>query len=289
VPGDSARWNGEAFDLGNERVRVLAYDVSPSGWTDELTRLHEDAGGSDHFIDVASRSHALAEAERSVRCTTSIVLEIGVSSGFLLSELKARLPGHAVVGADYTRDTLEALGRWLRQVPLIQFDLTRCPLPDAFADVVVALNVLEHIDDHEVAVAELYRIIQPGGTLIIEVPAGSSLFDIYDKALMHHRRYDMLGLLNLLERAGFTIERKSHLGFFLFPAFYLAKRLNQLRYDGRDAASAQMIAARQIAVARKTGGFGRLVMHLEHSLRPYIRYPVGVRCIVTAKREPESK
>lgn len=290
APGASARWTGEAFDLGNERVRVLAYEVSPSGWTDELTRLHEDAGGSDHFIDVASRSQALAEAERSVPRTPSVVLEIGVSSGFLLSELKARLPGHVVVGADYTRDTLEALGRRLGEVPLIQFDLTRCPLPDAFADVVIALNVLEHIGDDQAAVGELYRILRPGGTLIIEVPAGSSLFDIYDKALMHYRRYDMPGLLTLLERAGFAIERKSHLGFFLFPAFYLSKRLNQLRYDGRDAASAQQIAARQIAGTKKTGGLGRLVMRLEETLRPYIPYPVGVRCLVTAvKRERESE
>ena len=289
APGASARWTGEAFDLGNERVRVLAYDVSPSGWTDELTRMHEDAGGSDHFIDVASRAHALAEAERSVPRTPSVVLEIGVSSGFLLRELKARLPGHAVVGADYTRDTLEALGRRLGQVPLIQFDLTRCPLPSAFADVVIALNVLEHIGDHEAAAAELYRIIRLGGTLILEVPAGASLFDVYDKALMHHRRYDMPDLVALLERAGFTVERKSHLGFFLFPAFYLSKRLNQLRYRDKDAAAAREVAARQIVGTKRTGVAGRLLMRLEESLRPYIPYPVGIRCLVTAvKRERES-
>lgn len=286
VPGASVKWNGEAFDLGNESVRVLAYGVSPSGWTNELTRLHEDAGGSDHFIDVASRSHALTEVQRSVRRTPSVVLEIGVSSGFLLSELKARLPGHAIVGADYTRDTLEDLGQRLSQVPLIQFDLTRCPLPDAFADVVIALNVLEHISDHEAALAELYRILRPDGSLIIEVPAGSSLFDIYDKALMHYRRYDMPTLLTLLHHAGFSIEQKSHLGFFLFPAFYLSKRLNQLRYGRTHAGPTQEVAARQIAATKKTGALGQLVMRLEDSLRPYVPYPVGLRCLVTAIKAP---
>src|SRR5262249_25757998 len=100
APGALAKWTGEAFDLGNERVRVLAYHVSPSGWTDELTQMHENAGGSNHFIDLASRAHALAEAERSVRRGPSVILEIGVSSGFLLSELKARFPNHIVIGAD---------------------------------------------------------------------------------------------------------------------------------------------------------------------------------------------
>ena len=47
---------------------------------------------------------------------------------------------------------------------------------------------------------------------------------------MHFRRYDMPQLIDLLRRTGFTIERRSHLGFFLFPPFYLSKRLNQMRY-----------------------------------------------------------
>jgi hypothetical protein len=100
-PSDPSRcvaWNGTAFDLGDEKVRVLAYDVSPSGWTDELTHLHEEAGGSEHFIDVASRNHACKEAERWLRRTPSVLLEIGVSSGFLLRELQSRLNEHTVIG-----------------------------------------------------------------------------------------------------------------------------------------------------------------------------------------------
>jgi hypothetical protein len=50
---------------------------------------------------------------------------------------------------------------------------------------------------------------------------------------MHFRRYDMHQLTRVLRNAGFTIERRSHLGFFLFPAFYVSKRLNQLRYPAR--------------------------------------------------------
>ena len=46
-------WRRDGFELGGKRASVLAYDVSPSGCTDELTALHEETGGSDHFIDVA--------------------------------------------------------------------------------------------------------------------------------------------------------------------------------------------------------------------------------------------
>src|ERR1700693_2176879 len=201
-PTDRSRsviWNGDAFDVDGGAVRVLRYGVSPSGWTDELTRLHEEVGGSDHFIDIASRRHAIDEVMRCATSEPGTVLEIGCSSGFRLRELLLKIPDHVLLGSDYTYGTLETLAAQLPHIPLLQFDLTKCPLPDAFVDIAVLLNVLEHIGDHEAAVAQLFRIVRPGGAVILEVPAGSSLFDLYDRVLMHHRRYDMPDLLKLLE------------------------------------------------------------------------------------------
>ena len=223
-PADKSKtveWDNGAFCCDGGRIRVLAYQVAPSGWTDQLTRLHERTGGSNHFIDLASRNYACSEVERCITHSASTVLEIGCSSGFLLRDLLARLPEHRVFGADYTHETLEHLGKQLPNVPLLQFDLTQCPLPDAFVDVAVLLNVLEHIDDHEAAVAHLFRIIKPGGAVVIEVPAAPSLYDVYDRVLMHRRRYAMSQLVKLLERCGFTTERRSHLGFFFTRPFIL--------------------------------------------------------------------
>jgi ubiquinone/menaquinone biosynthesis C-methylase UbiE len=111
--------------------------------------------------------------------------------------------------------TLEAFAKHVSNVPLIQFDLTRCPLPDNFADVIVLPAVLEHIEDHRSAISQLFRIVRPGGAIVIEVLASSTFYDIYDRALMHFRRYDIRDLVALVENAGFTVERRSHLGFLL--------------------------------------------------------------------------
>jgi SAM-dependent methyltransferase len=286
-PGDPsrrARWNGQVFDLGRETARILAYEIASSGWTDDLTRLHEEAGGSDHFIDLASRAHALDEVCRSVSRAPSVILEVGASSGFLLRDLVARFPDHVVIGSDYTRGTLETVAQRLPGVPLLQFDLAQCPLDDDFADVVIALNVLEHIENDEAAVRQLLRIMQPGGRLILEVPAGSALFDVYDRALMHFRRYDMPDLVALLRRAGFIIERRSHLGFFLHPAFWVSKRLNQIRYRNSAAKDEQGIAAAMIQASRRSGPLARLVMDVERFLRRRVYLPVGVRCLVTCRK-----
>ena len=79
----TVRWTGEAFDVDGKPVRVLAFTVTASGWTDDLTRLHEDVGGSEHFIDVASRNHAVEEVVRTAGPARSVIVEIGCSSGFL--------------------------------------------------------------------------------------------------------------------------------------------------------------------------------------------------------------
>jgi SAM-dependent methyltransferase len=281
---NAVTWNNGAFECDGRRVRVLGYDVSPSGWTEELTRLHEETGGSDHFIDVASRRHARAEVIRCITHPASTVLEIGCASGFLLRELIEYLPGHRIVGADYTRDTLESLGRQLPNVPLMQFDLTQCPLVDDFADIIVLLNVLEHIVDHEAAIAQLFRVVRPGGAVIIEVPAGPPLFDVYDRVLMHHRRYTMNGLTKILEKNGFIVESRSHLGFFLYPAFYLAKRISQVRFPLDGKVNEPQLVAAMIKVTRKSSAIMNVVMRCEHALRRHVYYPFGVRCLLTCRR-----
>ncbi len=282
----TVRWTGEAFDVDGRPVRVLAYAVAPSGWTEQLTRLHEDVGGSDHFIDIASRAHAVEEVARTAGLAPSMIVEIGCSSGFLLREMMARLPGNVFLGADYTYGTLETLGRHLHSVPLVQLDLTHCPLPDAFADVVVLLNVLEHIEDDAAAITEVFRIVKPGGSVIVEVPAASSLFVVYDRALMHHRRYDMTTLLARLRQAGFHIERNSHLGFLLYPLFYFSKRLNQLRYPAGSNVGDQALASRMIATTKKSSRLLGVVMACERAIGRHISFPFGIRCLVTCRKPP---
>src|SRR6185436_7321883 len=107
------------------------------------------------------------------------------SSGYLLADIRQKMPQHFVIGSDYTGGTLQTLATRMPGLPLVQFDLTRCPLPDDFADIVILLNVLEHIDHHEGAIGHLFRITRPGGAVIIELPAGSGLYDVYDRVLMH--------------------------------------------------------------------------------------------------------
>ena len=284
-PGAAAApvWTGTEFQLEGARSRVLAYDTGPSGWSQELFELHQEHSPGDHFIDVASRRHALDQLARFLPQRDATILEVGCSGGYFLRELAAARPEGELIGADYTLGALDVLGRGLPGVPLLQFDLTQCPLPDESVDAVVLLNVFEHIERDDQAMAQVFRILRPGGIMIAEVPAGPGLYDVYDQQLMHCRRYAMGGFRRLVEQAGFECLDRSHLGFWVYPAFWLTKKLNRLR-PPRSAEKATARVETAMRTTRRGGGLGHALMRSEDWLRRIAYLPFGIRCLITARR-----
>jgi len=282
-PGTSVipRWNGRSFNVGSETNRVLAYDTDSSHWSDSLTSLHETEAGRDHPIDLASRQLAVLSM-RQLASKTPVILDVGCSSGLVLEDLRQVLGDASLIGADYLRAPLEGLASRMPEMPILQFDLRKCPLPDACVDGVTCLNVLEHIDDHEAALAEIHRILKPGGVAHVEVPAGPALFDIYDEHLLHHRRYRLKELLGLAHQKGFRVEKATHLGFLVFPAFWLVKRRNRKKL-GLPAEEKSRLVAAQIRSTRTNPLFAALI-RLESWIGQYVSYPWGIRCLCVLRK-----
>lgn len=287
-PGTDAApiWSGSSFVTKTSDVPVLCYSVGASGWTDELTTFHEEAAGDQHYIDRASRQHACSRLRRWLNSASPVLFDIGCSSGFMLQTLRTEFPAATVVGADYVKGPLLALSERLPDLPLIQFDLTNCPLPDECADGIVLLNVLEHIERDDAALKHIFRILKPGGLAVIEVPAGPQLYDVYDKVLHHFRRYTIAQLVSRVEDAGLEVIEKSHLGFFIYPPFWLAKIMGR-RHLGADAEMQRALVSRKIKTASSSRVMHAL-MKMEHHLRDRVYFPVGVRCLVTCRKPLES-
>jgi SAM-dependent methyltransferase len=250
--------------------------------------MHEDAaGGGMHPVDIASRRHARTMLKRHVRAAPAeaVLLEAGCSSGYLLEELVVDWPESLVIGSDFIIGPLERLATRMSRVPLLQFDLVKCPLPSSHVDAVVLLNVLEHIEDDAAAVAQVARILRPDGVAVIEVPAGPGLYDVYDKHLQHFRRYRLRDLCRLLERAGLEVVERSHLGFFVYPAFAVVKRRNRRLLNAPpEVQEESVVRSIRKSGTSGTGGLLSLAMTLEHRLGAWVRYPVGIRCVVTARK-----
>jgi len=101
-------------------------------------------------------------------------------------------------------------------------------LPEGHYPYVFTLNVLEHIEDDAAALGDLYRLLSPGGKLLIYVPAFAALFTSMDLQVGHHRRYRLSGLMKLVDQAGFVVEKGAYadaLGFFATLVFKLFDKL----------------------------------------------------------------
>jgi len=287
-PGYSTEpiWTGNGFIIGSEKLSVLKYTECDAGWNATLTDFHEkEAEEGSHYIDRASRHLACDELKRLIQNSNKLILEIGSSSGYLLQEIKRSFPECFLIGSDCIPEPLENITKNISNIPLIQFDLVNCPLPDNSVDVVVALNVLEHIKNDEGALKQIYRILKPGGYAIIEVPANSQLYDFYDEQLKHFRRYDSKGLIQMSLKCGFVLSKSTHLGFWVYPPFKLIKLQNKRKTEHLNSKQKQMTMKTQI----RFGGVivNRIlfsVMLFELYIGKIISYPWGIRCGLTLKK-----
>jgi SAM-dependent methyltransferase len=276
-------WNGGAFIGSGKSTRVLAYEVGESGWSDELTELHESATQSgSHFIDVASRDHAINELKRTLGTRSSSIMEVGCSAGHLLADIRRSLPNATLIGGDYTLGTLVKLGEKMPDIPLVRFNLADSPLPSDTYDAMVLLNVLEHIENDVAATRHIARMLKPGGVAVIEVPAGPELFDDYDRQLQHFRRYTLPGLCKVIEGAGLKVERRNYLGALIYPAFYLAKKLSQS--NPKPAEEREQHVTGAIGATSRLNPIGHAIMALEEAMSRAIEFPRGIRCTVTARK-----
>ena len=278
----SPKWTGNGFLVDGRRVPVLAYGAGPSGWSEGLTRLHETVAGDDHPIDTLSRDWASAALRRHLRDPRGTLLEVGCSSGFMVKRLHAEWPSAMVMGSDFVREPLERLAVHDASIPLLQFDLVQCPLPDESVDAAILLNVLEHIKDDRGAVAHVARVLKPGGVAVIEVPAGPHLYDPYDEHLQHERRYTSRTLRALLERGGLQVVELSHLGFSVYPAFVRVKRRNQKL--GATSVEARRRVVESNIQSTKSGMLLGWALRIEAMVGRWVSYPIGIRVVAVARK-----
>lgn len=117
---------------------------------------------------------------------SATIAEVGCGWGTNMDVLEKA--GYKITGFDISRRILEMIDRPERN--LVEMDLN-CGLPSGHPhfDALLALDVIEHLDDDRGAVSRMASLLRPGGLAIISVPALPELFSEYDEIQGHRRRY----------------------------------------------------------------------------------------------------
>ena len=116
----------------------------------------------------------------------SKILNVGVGTGEDLLVIKQF---GETYGIDIDPDALKLIPKELIFEKKV-CDVCHISYPDSFFDLVVAFDVLEHIEDDIAAINEISRVLKPNGFFVFTVPAFNFLYSSHDKALNHFRRYN---------------------------------------------------------------------------------------------------
>ncbi len=199
------------------------------------------------------------------------VLEIGAGIGTITAHLA---PGRELVTAlevdpFYVR-RLKNRFRGQPQVEPYQGDVALADWQALAArrfDTIVLSNVLEHIPDDAGAVQTFAKILPPGGSLILFVPALPALFGSIDEAVGHHRRYTQESLRAVLEGHGFDVEHLQWMNLVGIPGWFVNGKLFKRR----------VLPPLQLRV------YDRIAPTLA-SLEAQVQLPVGLSLLAVGRR-----
>jgi SAM-dependent methyltransferase len=250
-------------------------------WSEDLEELHEESSRT-HFIDVWTRRAMLARL--GPLPTSPTVLDVGCSTGYLLEDLRARIPSATLIGVDLVAGGLRKAHEHVPDAILLQADACALPLEDASADALVSANLLEHVPDDRKALSEMCRVLRPGARAVVVVPVGPGNYDYYDRFLGHERRYARGELAGKARAVGLTVLEDIFLGAPLYPAFWLVKQLNRRRRGHLRGSELEARVRRDIA--RTTDSpMGHVACRLEERLLVWgMALPFGIRGLTVLTR-----
>jgi SAM-dependent methyltransferase len=241
----------------------------------ETTYAVEAAIEETHWWFVGRRRLFARELQKASIARNARVLDVGTGTGTNLRMLRG-LRYSVVEGLDFSDDAI----RWCASKglgPVRLGSVEDMPFEDRSFDLVLATDIIEHVDDDRLALAEIARVLAPGGTALITVPAFPVLWGRQDDVSLHRRRYRMAGLLDLLRASGFSVRHAYHFNYLLFVPIWVARRTMRL-------AGLQLHSEGQVG-APVLDQLLSAIFTLDILTAPRLRPPFGVSILVLAVKQ----
>ena len=206
-------------------------------------------------------------------------MEIGCGTGFVLQGIASHFPEMRLVGSEIYPEGIAFAADRITGGEFMQMDARKIPFVDEF-DAIGAFDVLEHIDEDEAVLEQMFWALKPYGLLLLTVPQHRWLWSGVDDYSCHVRRYTAHDLHDKLALAGFTIVRSTSFVTSLLPLMLISRLLQRDKGKSFDPHAELRMNP---LVNRILEGFLRLELWF---IRRGVSFPVGgSRLMVAAKIE----
>jgi SAM-dependent methyltransferase len=207
---------------------------------------------------------------------SAAVLDAGCGTGGLIRRLAPQRPDWSWTGVDLSPLAVGlARARCGPAADLHEASVTGLPFSAAAFDAVVSADVLYHVDDDAAALREFFRVLRPGGVVVLNLPAYPWLWSYHDTAVHSRRRYAIGETLAKLRAAGFAGVRFTHWNTLPFPLIVVRRKLLPAPREGSDV---------KLGSAPVEHLFNAL-MSLEHAwIRRVARLPFGCSILAVATK-----
>jgi SAM-dependent methyltransferase len=164
---------------------------------------------------------------------------------------------------------------------MVRGSVTDLPFADASADLATSFDVLYCLEDgaEAKALSEMWRILKPGGLLLVNVAALDILHGSHSTLTHEVRRYTRTRLRERLERAGFTVERLTCTNMSLFPPALAVRALQRLTGRASEASDADLAVP-----AAPINGLLDAVLTVEAALLSRTNLPIGTSLMAVGRK-----
>jgi SAM-dependent methyltransferase len=151
------------------------------------------------------------------------VLDAGCGTGGLLRRLHEARPAWLLTGLDFSPLACE-ISRERTGREVVQGSVAALPFADATFDAVVSCDVICQVTDPAMALREFHRVLKPGGSVVLTMPAYRWMYSYHDREVGNLRRYGRGEVDELLRSAAFTITAGTYWNTLLFPLAVLRRK-----------------------------------------------------------------